>query len=61
MAAWEDAINETSTEWAPWYVVPSDRNWVKATAVATLIVDVLERMDPQFPDSEPGIEGLTIQ
>jgi PPK2 family polyphosphate:nucleotide phosphotransferase len=60
VAAWEDAINETSTEWAPWYVVPADRNWVKATAVATLIVDALERLDPQLPDPEPGIEKLRI-
>ena len=35
MAAYEDAIAETSTEWAPWYVVPADHNWVKALAVAS--------------------------
>jgi polyphosphate kinase 2 (PPK2 family) len=61
VAAWEDAISETSTDWAPWYVVPADRNWVKATAVATLIVDALERMDPRLPDPEPGIEALRIE
>ena len=60
LAAWEDVIGETSTEWAPWHVVPADRNWVKSTAVAALLVDVLERLDPRFPDAEPSIEGLTI-
>ena len=35
VAAWEDVISETSTDRAPWHVVPADRNWVKSTAVAT--------------------------
>ncbi len=60
VAAWEDALTETSTEWAPWYVVPADRNWVKAVAVAELLVDALEKMDPKLPDAEPGVEGLQI-
>ena len=60
VAAWEDVISETSTDRAPWYVVPADRNWVKSTAVATLVVDLLERLDPQVPQAEPGLEGLVI-
>ncbi len=60
VAAWEDAITQTSTEWAPWYVVPADRNWVKAVAVAELLVAALEKMDPKLPDAEPGVEGLKI-
>ncbi len=61
IAAWEEVIHETSTDSAPWHVVPADRNWVKSTAVATLLVDTLERLDPRLPDPEPGIEGLVIQ
>jgi PPK2 family polyphosphate:nucleotide phosphotransferase len=60
MAAYDDAITATSKQWAPWHVVPADRNWVKSLAVATLLVDALERMDPKLPDPEPGIEGLTM-
>ena len=60
VAAYEDVIAETSTDHAPWYVVPADRNWVKATAVAALLVDALERIDPQLPESEEGIEGLVV-
>jgi hypothetical protein len=41
-------------------VVPADRNWVKSTAVAALLVEALERIDPQLPDPEPGVEGLRI-
>lgn len=59
--AWEDVLTETSTEHAPWYVVPADRNWVKALAVATLLVDALENIDPQLPEAEPGLDGLVIE
>jgi len=59
--AYDEVIAETSTEYAPWYVVPADRNWVKATAVATLLVEALERIDPKLPDPETGIEGLRVE
>ena len=61
LAAYEELIAATSTEWAPWHVVPADRNWVKAAAVAGLLVDALERIDPRLPDPEPGVDGLTIE
>lgn len=48
-AAYEAAITATSTDWAPWYVIPADRNWVRNLAVATVLVDALRRLDPQFP------------
>jgi polyphosphate kinase 2 (PPK2 family) len=59
--AWEEVIGETSTAWAPWHVVPADRNAVKSTAVAHLLVDALETLDPVFPDPEPGLEGFVIE
>ena len=58
--AWEDVVTETSTDYAPWYVVPADRNWVKALAVATLVLDALERIDPELPEPEDGVEGIVI-
>jgi PPK2 family polyphosphate:nucleotide phosphotransferase len=60
MAAYEELLEQTSTVWAPWHVVPADRNWVKAHAVATLLVDTLEKLDPQFPPPEPGIDKLQV-
>ena len=48
-AAYEEALTATSTEWAPWYVIPADRNWVRNLAVATVLVEALRRLDPQFP------------
>jgi polyphosphate kinase 2 (PPK2 family) len=48
-AAYEEAIAETSTDWAPWHIVPADRNWVKAYATASLVVAALEALDPRLP------------
>jgi PPK2 family polyphosphate:nucleotide phosphotransferase len=60
VVAWDDALTETSTEWAPWYVVPADRNWLKALAVAELLRATLERLDPRLPAPEAGLDGLRI-
>jgi PPK2 family polyphosphate:nucleotide phosphotransferase len=60
LAAWDDVVRETSTAWAPWYIVPADHNWVKALAVAELLADALEKIDPRAPGVEPGDEGLKI-
>ncbi len=61
VAAYDEAITETSTEWAPWYVVPANRNWVKSLAVAQLLVAALERIDPQSPPPQPGIENVVVE
>ena len=60
MAAYEDAIAETSTEWAPWHVVPADHNWVKALAVAELLAAELERIDPQLPAPDPDTAKIKL-
>ncbi len=41
--AYEDAINETATADAPWYVIPSDRKWYRNLAIAEVLVQLLER------------------
>ena len=55
MVAYEDVITETSTDWAPWHIVPADHNWVRNLAVATLLADALERLDPQLPALDPSV------
>ena len=47
--AFEDVLAQTSTDWAPWYVVPADHKWFTRIAVSAIIVDTLEAMDPQYP------------
>ena len=49
MAAYEDVLNSTSTKWAPWYAIPSDRNWFRDLVISGVIADTLEKMDMQYP------------
>jgi PPK2 family polyphosphate:nucleotide phosphotransferase len=49
MLAYEDAIRNTSTPQAPWYVVPADHKWFARMLMATVIVDVLDRLHLDFP------------
>ena len=48
-AAYETMINRCSTAWAPWYVIPADRNWARNSAVARIVRTTLEDLDPQYP------------
>jgi PPK2 family polyphosphate:nucleotide phosphotransferase len=59
-AAYEDALRETSTDWAPWYVVPADHNWSRNLCVAEILVAALERLDPKLPEPEPGAESIKV-
>jgi PPK2 family polyphosphate:nucleotide phosphotransferase len=49
-AAFEEAIERTSTDHAPWHIVPADKKWYRNWAVATILVGVLERMDLRWPE-----------
>ena len=55
MEAYEDAINKTSTSWAPWYVIPANRNWYRNLMVADMIVDTLQRMKIRYPQPVANI------
>ena len=47
--AFEKAINETSTLWAPWYIIPADNKWFMRTAVCDILVQALEKLDLSYP------------
>lgn len=50
--AFQDAINNCSTAYAPWYVVPANKKWYRNLVVARAIADTLDAMNPQFPKGE---------
>jgi PPK2 family polyphosphate:nucleotide phosphotransferase len=58
--AYEEAITRTSTENAPWYVIPADRKWYRDLAVSSILIEALERMNPQFPP-EPDLDGVVVE
>jgi PPK2 family polyphosphate:nucleotide phosphotransferase len=58
-AAFSEMLSATSTEHAPWYVIPADHKWLMRVAVAAVIVKTLIEIDPRFPTvSEEAREAL---
>lgn len=49
MKAYEDVFSLTSTAYAPWYIVPADRNWYRNLCVATIVVDALKKLKMKYP------------
>ncbi|WP_035991321.1 polyphosphate kinase 2 family protein [Leptolyngbya sp. KIOST-1] len=47
--AYEDALTHTSTDWAPWHVIPADHKWFTRLAVASLVQQKLESLDLAYP------------
>jgi len=47
--AFEDVLSKTSTEHAPWYVIPADRKWFMRIAAGAVILNALMQIDPKFP------------
>jgi PPK2 family polyphosphate:nucleotide phosphotransferase len=47
--AFSKMLSHTSTEWAPWYVIPADRKWFARLAVSAVLAQTLIELDPRFP------------
>ncbi|MBO0765713.1 MAG: polyphosphate kinase 2 family protein [Hyphomicrobiaceae bacterium] len=48
-AAYEIMLRRSSTAWAPWHVIPADRKWARNAAIAAIVRETLEAMNPQYP------------
>ena len=55
-AAYEEALQRTSTAEAPWWVVPADKKYVRDLLVAQVVTEALERLDPKYPGPPDGLE-----
>lgn len=49
-SAYEDALSATSSEHAPWYVIPADHKWVTRTLVADIVVSRIRALDLRYPE-----------
>lgn len=50
MKAYEDALNETTTKHAPWYVVPSDKKWYRNDVIGSVVLDTMKGFRMKYPD-----------
>lgn len=58
MHAYEELLEQTSTEYAPWYVIPSDAKWFRNYAIGKTIISALEALDMKYPEPDLGSETI---
>ncbi len=61
MRAFEDVIAATSTDEAPWYIVPANRKWYRNLVVADRVVDALDNMKLKTPPAPEGVDFTTLK
>jgi PPK2 family polyphosphate:nucleotide phosphotransferase len=59
--AFSEMLTHTSTEWAPWYVIPSDHKWFARIAVGAVLVHALVELDPQYPTVSPEARAALLE
>lgn len=61
IAAYEDVLSKTSTKYAPWYIIPSNRKWYRNLMIGEIMVDTLKKLDMQYPEPEEPLDGIVIE
>jgi PPK2 family polyphosphate:nucleotide phosphotransferase len=60
MEAYEDAIRETSTEDAPWYVVPANKKWYRDLVISEILVAQLKSLKMSYPPNKEDLSKIVI-
>ncbi len=59
--AYEDALEKTSTEKAPWYIVPANKKWYRDLVIAAVLVETLEKLEMKNPAPAEGLKDIVIE
>lgn len=61
MAAYAEALERTSADRAPWFVIPANEKWFRNLAVASIVAGTLRGLDPRYPEPEGIPPGLVVE
>jgi len=61
MQAYEDVLNKTSSEAAPWYIVPANHKWYRDLVISSVLVKTLEGLKMRFPEPKENLQGVVIE
>jgi len=61
MEAFEDVLSKTSTDYAPWYIVPANHKWYRDLVISSVLVDALEDLKMKYPESEENLDGVVVK
>ena len=59
--AYTVALEKCNTDYAPWYIVPSDRKWYRNLVVSELMRKTLEDLAPEYPAPVDNLNGLVVE
>ena len=59
--AFTEMLAETSTDAAPWFVIPADRKWFRNLLISRIVVDALDGLDMAYPEAEDGLADIVIK
>lgn len=59
-AAYTEMLERTSTDYAPWYIVPADRKWFRNMVVAQTLVQTVEGLNPTYPEATADLHGIVV-
>jgi len=61
MAAYAEMLEQTSTDYAPWYVIPANQNWYRNLAIERIVTDSMRSLNPQYPAPEGDVGEIVVQ
>lgn len=61
MQAYEEMLERTSTEYAPWYIVPANRKWYRNLVISHAVLAALEALQMQYPPAAPDLDKIVIE
>ena len=61
IAAYEDVLARCSTESAPWYVIPANRKWFRNLAIADILADTIDDLEPSYPPTTEDLSNVVVE
>lgn len=60
MVAYQEMLQQCSTDDAPWYIIPSDQKWYRNLVITQTIVETIRDMAPQYPGQKDDLSGIVV-
>ena len=61
MKAYEEALSKTSSDYAPWYIVPANHKWYRDLVISSMLVDTLKNLDMKYPEPEDNLDHVVVE
>lgn len=59
--AYEDVLSKTSTDHAPWYIIPANSKWYRDLVISSVLVEKLKSLDMKYPEPEENLDGVVVK